>query len=148
MNTHFRSSGLMLLSICLTIFFLAGCKKADTGTTNTGTDDPGYGCNTNTMFQAVSDAPAKLIYIPYVPQGDRWFARVQVPGSPGYIGVYCEPCGQQTQLETILAGHSIADTIPVFVSGKIKRRYENQPVWYPDGSYPGFYMLSLENIHQ
>ena len=70
-----------------------------------------------------------------------------IPGSSGNIGVLCDHCDHDAEIQAILAGHSTSEIINVTVSGRIKRTYAYQSMWRPDGSYPDFYAISLDDIH-
>ena len=68
-------------------------------------------------------------------------------GAAGNVAVICDHCDHDAAIQAILAGHSTSEIINVTVSGRIKRTYANESMWNPDGSYPLFYTISLDDIH-
>ena len=122
-----------VLSI-LILTSITGCKKSST------TTELDYGCDSKIVLETLTNTPGLLVYNPI--QGE-WWVSIDLGSNRKFSCIFCD----KTAYAAKVAGQSTSSSIPVTVSGSVKRRIINQIPITPTTGYFEVYVLTTTSVN-
>ena len=122
-----------VLSI-LILTSITGCKKSST------TSELDYGCDSKIVLENLTNTPGVLVYNPIQAE---WWVSIDLGGNRKFSCIFCDKSAYAAKV----AGQSTSSSIPVNVTGSVKRRYTNQIPISPTTGYVEVYVLNTASVN-
>lgn len=120
----------------LILISITSCKKSSDNLNN----EPAFGCDSKVVLENLTNTPGLLVYNPA--QGE-WWVSIDLGGNRKFSCSFCD----KSTYSAKVAGQSTTSSIPVTVTGSVKRRYENQIPVSPTTGYVEVYVLTTATIN-
>ncbi len=124
-----------LLALTFVILTTIGCKKSSNDIII-----PEYGCLSKTVLETLTNTPGLLVYNSTQAQ---WQVSIDLGSNRKFSCVFCD----QAAYAAKVAGQSTGSSIPVTVSGSVKRRLLNQIPVSPTTGYVEVYVLTTTSVN-
>ena len=122
-----------ILSI-LTLISISGCKKSSLN------PELDYGCDSIVVLETLTNTPGVLTYSPV---HGEWWVSIDLGSNRKFSCSFCD----RSTYSAKVAGQSTNSSIPVNVSGTVKRRYTNQIPISPTTGYVEVYVLNTASVN-
>ncbi len=122
-----------VLSAFILISF-AGCKKSSVN------NESDYGCDSKIVLENLTNTPGVLVYNPIQAE---WWVSIDLGGNRKFSCSFCD----KSVYSAMVAGQSTSSSIPVNVTGSVKRRYTNQIPISPTTGYVEVYVLNTASVN-
>lgn len=120
----------------LIMISVTSCKKSAYNLIN----EPAFGCDTKVVLENLTNTPGLLVYNPTQAE---WQVSIDLGGNRKFSCTFCD----KSTYSAKVAGQSTSSTIPVTVTGTVKRRYENQIPVSPTTGYVEVYILNSASVN-
>ena len=126
-NWLFAVSALILLSI-------SSCTKTSTN------NESDYGCVSKVVLETLTNTPGLLVYNPTQAE---WQVSIDLGSNRKFSCIFCDKSAYTAKV----AGQSTSSSIPVTVSGSVKRRIINQIPITPTTGYVEVYVFNATSVN-
>ncbi|MBK8520057.1 MAG: hypothetical protein IPL54_03975 [Chitinophagaceae bacterium] len=118
----------------LTLMCMAACTKTSTKA------ESDYGCDSKVVLETLTNTPGILVYNPTQAE---WQVSIDLGSNRKFSCIFCD----KSAYSAMVAGQSTSSSIPVNVSGSVKRRVENQVPITPTTGYVEVYVFSATSVN-
>lgn len=123
----------LFMAIMFSLLTTIGCKKSSN-------EDPEFGCDTQVVLETLTNTPGTLVYNPTQAE---WQVSIDLGGGKIFSCIFCDKSAYAAKV----AGQSTSSSIPVTISGSVKRRIYNQAAIMPTTGYVEVYVLTTTSVN-